>query len=136
MSYIPGRPAGQPERRANGADRERVAGGRAVRDLQAIAVSQEEDGVVADDVAAAHRLQADFAAPSAGRRRRGARSGPAVSSWRPVAAATASARVRAVPDGASRLARWWVSTISMSYAGAQRAGRFRHQARMTLMPTE
>src|SRR5262245_31772706 len=53
--------ADDPEGGAHGADGEGVAGARAVGDLEAIAVPQEEHGVVADDVAAAQGLDADLA---------------------------------------------------------------------------
>src|SRR5438552_15354360 len=53
--------ADDPERRANGADREGVARAGAVGDLDAVAVAQEHDRVIADDVAAAQGLDADLA---------------------------------------------------------------------------
>src|SRR5215471_17315758 len=49
----------EPEGGADGAVRERVARAGAVGDLQALAVPQEEHGVIADDITAAHRLKAD-----------------------------------------------------------------------------
>ena len=52
--------AGDPQRRAHRADGEGVARRRAVGDLDAVAVAEEEDGVVADDVAAAQGLDADL----------------------------------------------------------------------------
>src|SRR4051812_1627708 len=53
--------AGHPERRTHGADGEGVAGARPVRDLDAVAVTEKENRVVADHVAAADRLHADLA---------------------------------------------------------------------------
>src|SRR5512138_3755534 len=55
-----GRPPGDPLRGAHGAAGELLAGGRPVRELQALALAAEEDGVLADDVAAAQRLDPDL----------------------------------------------------------------------------
>ena len=52
--------SGDPSGGAQGADGEGVARGGAVGQLQAFAVGGEENGVVADDVAAADGMEADF----------------------------------------------------------------------------
>src|SRR5512146_438131 len=56
----PGRPAGDPPRGPQRAPRELLAGGGAVRELEPLALAAEVDGVLADDVAAAERLDADL----------------------------------------------------------------------------
>src|SRR5689334_19656087 len=56
-----GRTPGHPARRADRAARELLARRRAVRELDALALAEEEDRVVPDDVAAAERLHPDLA---------------------------------------------------------------------------
>ena len=83
-----------------------------MRKLHPFAISEEENRVLADDVAASERLHADFAArplPDLLRRARRRSELPL-----PSAAATSSASRSAVPDGASFFIRWWVSRISTS----------------------
>jgi hypothetical protein len=84
-----------------------------VGDLDPLAQAQEEDGVVSHHVAAAQGLDADLLA---GARADVAVAGVAGGLGQVAAApsAAASARRRAVPEGASRFMRWWVSTTSMS----------------------
>ena len=106
----------RPERRADGADRVDLPVVGPVRQLDPLALAGEDDGVVADHVAAAQDGEADVAALAgtgiavAERGRTASRSTP-----RPVAAARP--RPSEVPDGASTLWRWCISRISMSKSG-------------------
>src|ERR1700731_1235202 len=61
--------ARDPRGCADGAVGEEVAGRRAMRELYTFSVAEEEDRVVADDVAASHGMHADLVL--------GARTGPA-----------------------------------------------------------
>ena len=100
---------------AEGAARQAVAALGAVGELEALADAGEEDGVVADDVAAAQGEDADLLARCAGRRcPRGRRRALRCERRARAPAATARPSASAVPLGASSFMRWWISTISGS----------------------
>ena len=68
IEYRPTGCAGEPDAGAHGAARQAVAALGAVGELEALAQAGEDDGVVADDVAAAQRDDADLARRCACRR--------------------------------------------------------------------
>jgi hypothetical protein len=86
---------------------------RAVRELHALAFAGEHDDVLAHDVPAAQRREPDRALPAlAGRAFARVDAGLLEVDARAVGGAAPS--ISAVPDGASTLCRWCISTISMS----------------------
>ena len=126
----------QPERRLDRAAGEDLAALGAVAELDPLALGGEDRLMVAGDRAAAQRGEADMAGRA---RRRSCRRGRgrwpgSRSTPRPSAAAAPSSR--AVPEGASTLWRWCISTISTSQSLPSRAAASRTRWASRLTPSD